>query len=99
MRPNIIIKVGRASSVVSFPALTSYPTVRTIKAGEEPSRSGEPLNGPQDRSRWQVLPYGNFLYRRKYFCYPFLDDLFQRVRDRCQNVLVYGQVLHSGKRV
>src|SRR5580658_8939461 len=97
MRPDI---KGGKNVPVSFAAshtLTSYPTARTIKASEEPSRSGELLNRPQDRHRWQVLPYGKLSYRRKYFCHPFLDDLFQRGRDRCQTVLVYVQNLHSGK--
>jgi hypothetical protein len=85
MRPNI--KGGKNAPVSLFShALTSYPTVRTIEASEEPSRSGKLLNSPQDRSRWRVPPYGKFSYRRKHFCYPFLDDRLQRIRDRSQTV-------------
>jgi hypothetical protein len=90
MRPNN--KGGKNTPLsLASQALTSNPTVRTIEVSEEPSRGGELLNCPQDRSGWQALPHhGKLSYRRKHSCYPFLDDLFQRVRYRCQTVLIYA---------
>src|SRR6266481_5177868 len=96
MRPNA---KGEKNNPVITHELTGYPTLRTIKTSEKPSRRGELLNSPQDNSRWQVLPNGKFPYRRKYICYPSLDGLFQGVCNRCHTVLVYVQNLHSGKLV
>ena len=78
-------------SVVSFPSINQQPNGADDRGEWRALARWRTPQQPSGQVPMASAPHhGKLSYRRKHSCYPFLDDLFQRVRYRCQTVLVYA---------